>query len=248
MKNLVQSKKLSTIAVMLVAITLIALSLTQVVSGTHAATTPGEPNDIKGISGMFFPNPSDSGAFDVAAGTTPLFTRKFPVIYFNPMASMQSCTNPTGIDENSHPMTDVAPQSDGSCKLNVIQGKQGKTVYQAGVGSLTSFQAVFTAFITVTKARQESFSITADDGWIFSLGPNSSSAQPTYVSGPTVGAPASGLSPFNNYAVMGAMNTYESPTTSVVTVNFPAPGNYPIELDYTEAAGGQLMLTLVPEL
>lgn len=116
---------------------------------------------------------------------------------------------------------------------------------QAGVSDLYNFEAVFTATITIDKPREESFTVVANDGWILSLGPDSSGHQPYYLSGPMVNAPPSGKRPFYSYPVMGAINQLESPATSIVTVIFPTSGTYPIEMDYTEAAGGQLMLTLI---
>ena len=44
--------------------------------------------------------------------------------------------------------------------------------------------------------------------------------------------------------MVGALNGPSAPTQAQVTVNFPAAGSYPLEVDYTECCGGELALTL----
>src|ERR1041385_4707389 len=56
--------------------------------------------------------------------------------------------------------------------------------------------------------------------------------------------PASGLTPFQGYPVMGAFNTATAPVANNVTVHFPAAGTYPYEVDYTECCAGQLVITM----
>ena len=43
---------------------------------------------------------------------------------------------------------------------------------------------------------------------------------------------------------MGSYSTGLSPTGSLVVVNFPAPGAYPYELDYTECCDGSLVTSM----
>jgi YD repeat-containing protein len=51
-------------------------------------------------------------------------------------------------------------------------------------------------------------------------------------------------SPFQGYPVMGGVNQRETPTTSSITVNFPASGPYPFELDYAKGGDAKLTLTM----
>src|SRR2546428_9190714 len=64
--------------------------------------------------------------------------------------------------------------------------------------------------------------------------------------GTLVGPPASGLTPFNPYPVVGAYNQAggAAPATYAVTIHFPGAGAYPYELDYFECCGTQLSLTM----
>lgn len=239
MKNVIRSKKMLKIAGAAMLVAAVAVTLVSTVFFADAAGVP-KPGEFRKVQGMFFPNPHNTGTFDVNPKATPVINRGFPLIYFNPSTSMQSCSNKTGVNETTRPFTDVSPQADGSCKLETAHDKD----MQAGVGKLKNFEAVFTATITVDKPRQISFKVVADDGWILSMGSNAGSAQPTYVSGPMNNAPKVG--PFTGYTVMGANNKASAPLTSTVVVNFSAAGTYPLELDYTEAHGGRLTLLLVP--
>lgn len=193
---------------------------------------------MNNIQGSFFDNPNDSGSFDVSPSTTPVFTQSFSVLNFNPSPSIQNCSNSTGVDTYTRPFTEVVRNTDGSCTTVIVQGNG----QQAGANSLSSFETEFTATFTVPAAGQLSFDVIADDGWILSIGPNSSGKQPTYVSGPLNNAPSSG--PFTGYPVLGANNQASSPVENTVVVNIPSAGTYPIELDYTECCGGELTFVM----
>jgi hypothetical protein len=192
------------------------------------------PVSIGTVQATFYPNPNNSGTFDPSVLSTPSFAQQFPVIDFNPPVSAQvNCSNPTGINESTRPFTDVVPNPDGTCSLVVAQGNS----VQAGVSSLYTFQAVFTANLSVANAGQVTFNFFSDDGWILSSGPQlNGSAQPTYVSGSLLNAPASGYQ--TKYPVVGAYNIVSAPTQNTVTVSFPSAGTYPIEVDYTECCDG----------
>jgi RHS repeat-associated protein len=83
--------------------------------------------------------------------------------------------------------------------------------------------------------------VYSDDGWILGVG-RSGGAQPSYVRGDRVNAPS--VTPLRGFKVLGADNQPSSPTLSTVTVHFPQPGVYPVELDYTECCGGDLTFVL----
>ena len=213
----------------------------------HASPTKAPPTRLarhgnmpstssSGTTFQVFANPSDNGAFDVTPGTPPVFSQTFPIINFNPPASAQTCSNYTNVDVNSRPFTDVVPQPDGTCATIVVQGNG----QQAGVDSLSQFEAVATASIVIPQAGDVTFSIYSDDGYILSMGPDSAGNQPQYVSGTLVNPPPVG--PFTGYQVVGADNEPTYPVQNTDSVNFPAAGTYPLELDYTECCGGQLSL------
>ncbi len=201
---------------------------------THSAPTFGT------VYGRFFPNPTDSGPFTVTPSTPVSFTQQFPVILFNPPPDANvHCTPPltAAVNEAARPMVDVIPQPDGSCATMVVAGNG----YQAGVGPLFRFEAVFISTVTVAAAGDATFGLLADDGWTLAMGPDAAGRQPTYVAGSHYNAPATG--PFTGYPVVGAYNDHEDVTRHTLTVHFPAAGSYPFEMDYTERNGGNLALT-----
>jgi len=190
------------------------------------------------VRGVFFPNSDNSGPFDLTSSAKPAFTRTFRVINFNPPADLQHCTNSIGVDERTRPFTSVVPNPNGPCATTVAEGNG----QQAGVGDLEAFEAVFTAHLTVPRAGPVTFAVTADDGWILSIGPDGKGNQPTYVSGALMDPPKRGLA--TGFQVVGANNAISPVTQLMVTVDFPASGTYPIEVDYTECCSGELVLVL----
>lgn len=218
---------------------ILGLALLSGISASGAMADPPTVT-ITTVAGTFYPNPNDSGAFDTSQLSNPAFTQSFPVIDFNPPSSAQvACSNATGVNEFSRPFTDVIPNPDGTCSTQVAQGNG----QQAGTGSLYQFEAVFQANLNISAPGQVTFNFFSDDGWTLGLGPQSGGAnQPTYVSGQLSNAPAA--SAVQSYPVVGALNGPSSPNQAQVTVNFPAAGTYPVEVDYTECCGGQLALTL----
>lgn len=198
---------------------------------------------IHSVYGKFFPNPGaaqgqDSISFNILPGTPPLFTGTYPDVQFDPPVALQSCVG-SGVDDTTRPFTDVTAQSDGTCSTTVAQGNG----MQAGVGNLTSFEAVFTTSITVSAPGNVLFSTNADDAYILSVGSDSTGSQPTFVSGEMLNPPASGTGPFTGYPVMGAWN-YAGRALHSNVVFFPEAGTYPIELDYVECCGDGLSLVL----
>src|SRR5207245_141335 len=121
-----------------------------------------------------YKNPNESGSIDFTAATQAVFVQSFPpAINFNPTDS-PACA-PDGVD--SRPFRDVSLNPDGSCKATIAQNSD-KTE-QAGVGDLSSFQAAFVTTITLPSAGKLTTSITADDGWVFCMGPNGHGDHPT---------------------------------------------------------------------
>ena len=229
---------------------LLAAAVLLVALPTSAAAASGPQVSIGTVHADFYPNPSNSGSFDTSQLSSKVFSQDFPVIDFNPPASAQvTCSNSTGVDVNSRPFTDVVPDLDGTCSTVPAEAP----LLQAGVGVLFTFEAVFSANLTIDAPGQVTFNFFSDDGWMLGAGQQvNGNAQPTYVSGALIGAPTSCIgqtcgtlpSPVHNYVVVGAYNQPSAPTQQQVTINFPNAGTYPIEVDYTECCGGQLALTL----
>jgi hypothetical protein len=206
-------------------------------AATHVRALPA--SSISNVLATFYPNPSDSGTFNVGSAS-PAFTQPFPTLDFNPPTNFQFCSTSSGINENTRPFTNLSQNPDGSCTPTVAQGNG----QQAGTNNLFSFQAELLATLAVPQAGQFDMNIYADDGWILSIGTDGNGDQPMYVAGPMNNAPATGKGPFTGYRVIGANNGPSAPALFTVTASFPAAGSYPIEIDYTECCGGQLTLVV----
>jgi RHS repeat-associated protein len=194
------------------------------------------------VYGTFYPNPNNNGGFDFSQLSHPAFSQRFQLLYFNPYDAYQqaACTNSPGVNDVTRPFTEVTQSPDGTCGTVPAQGNG----FQAGVGSLNTFEATFTSELTVAAAGQYTFYFRTDDGWIMGAGPKiGGTAQPTFVSGDLSSAPPA--TPQKGYPVVGAYNQPPLGTFRHTTVNFPAAGTYPIEVDYSECCGGGLVLMFV---
>ena len=194
------------------------------------STTPAD--------GTFFAEPASACSVIAKPGDMAAFGQTFPTIDFNPPSGTVN-HNISGVGPSTRPFTDVTTDQVGNFSGTIIA--QGNGV-QAGLGSLSSFDAVFTASLTITKPGDVTFGVVADDAFLLGIGGGA-----TRVSGAYENAPASNTSPFKNYPLVGAWNQAAppaGPATHAVTVHFPAAGSYPYELDYAECGGGTLSLTL----
>ena len=195
---------------------------------------------VGSVTGRFFANPSQMGAFTATPASALVFTQQFAAINFNPPQQAIHCTNAIQVNEWQRPMSDVVVKPDASCSIEVAQGN-GK---QAGVDDLAQFNAVFTGTFTVSAPGRVTFNIYADDGWILGIG-RRRGPQPLFVRGPQVNAPAE--TPFSHLPVMGAYNVGTAPERQDLVVTFPAAGTFDFELDYSECCGLQLALTLTAD-
>ncbi|MBV9181153.1 MAG: Ig-like domain-containing protein, partial [Acidobacteria bacterium] len=186
------------------------------------------------ILGRFFVS-GNSGQFNTPPTATPAFTEYFPTIDFNPPAGTVPGT-PSSINVNTRPFTDVTTDINGNFTGSIVAQGNG---YQAAVGPMFTFQAVFTGLLTIKTAGNKTINFYSDDGFIVGIGGGA-----TRVSGPMVNVPSSGTTPFYGLTVMGAYNTNTVPVANAVVVNFPTPGTYPYEVDYSECCGGQDVLTM----
>lgn len=220
------------------------------VAVTQSAVAAASPVTIGIVQGTFYPNPTNSGSFDPSVLTSPpAFTQQFPDIGFNPPLGTLTCSNLTAANVNafSLPLTDVVTNPDGTCSLVPAMASG----FQAGIGTLSDFQAVFTADLNVASAGLLTLNVASDDGFVLAIGPQGAN-QPLRVSGIMTNPPVSGLSFAKGYPVMGALNQGTAPSPNDIIINFPVAGTYPLELDYTECCAGFLSLmftfngTIVP--
>lgn len=196
--------------------------------------TPVQNISTSTIFGRFFTS-NGSGSFNTPPTATPAFTQSFPTIDFNPPAGTIP-GNTSGIGVNTRPFFDVTTDLNGNFTGTIMAAGNG---VQAGVGTLFTFQAVFTSTFTVASAGNVVLSFFSDDGFILGVGGGA-----TRVSGPLLNVPPSGLTAFEGLPVMGAFNSATAPVANTIVVHFPAAGSYPYELDYTECCAGQEVLTM----
>jgi RHS repeat-associated protein/uncharacterized repeat protein (TIGR01451 family) len=197
---------------------------------------PIQPISTTPVQGNFYAE-SVTQPFVAKPGDPAAFQQTFPTINFNPPANTVP-HNVSGVGPTTRPFTDVTTDAVGNFAGTIIA--QGNGV-QAGVGTLTNFNAVLTANFIVSQPQDVTFNIIADDGFILGVGGGA-----TRVSGTLQNPPASGLTAFNGYPVLGAYNVGggTAPGTYTVTIHFPSAGAVPYELDYFECCGSQLSLTM----
>jgi uncharacterized membrane protein len=195
---------------------------------------PSEQISTTSITGSFFTS-DGAGSVDAAPPQQPVFTETFPTIDFNPPAGTIP-GNTSGVDVNTRPMADVTTDINGNFTGTIVAQGNG---YQAGVGPLFAFNAVFTSTFVISTPGDVTFDFYSDDGFFLGVGGDAS-----YVSGTYVNPPASGLTPFEDLPVVASYNVPSSPAGNTVTIHFPKPGIYPYELDYSECCGGQLSMTM----
>jgi YD repeat-containing protein len=163
------------------------------------------------------------------------FQQQFPSLNFNPESGTVP-GNTSGVNTFTRPLTNITTDQNGNYTGTIVAQGNG---YTAGNGPLYGLKAVFTATFTVANAGQTTLNVISDDGFLLGVGNGA-----TRVSGPMVSAPSSGVSPFGNYPLMAAYNQATGPYSSVIVINFPAPGTYPYELDYFECCAGELSVVM----
>src|SRR5262249_8345004 len=136
------------------------------------------------------------GGFFVPPSTPPHFTQNFPTLIFNPPSGL--VPGQPGDLQQQEPMVNVATDVNGTFTGLIPVGGNG---YQPGVGGYFVATAVFTGAFLVREAGDVVLSIHSDDGFILGIGNGA-----TRVSGPMDRAPASGLTAFESFPVMGAHN------------------------------------------
>jgi hypothetical protein len=210
------------------------VSGSQVQSNSLSASwvVPVKAISTTAVSGEFFLS-NDSGAFNTPPTASPVIVQTFPVINFNPPGGTIP-GNTSDVNIGSRPFTDVTTDLNGNFTGTIIAQGNG---YQAGVGPMRSFQAVFRGTFTVASAGNAVFKFYNDDGFILGIGNGA-----TRVSGASLNMPS--VTPFGNLPAMGAYNDITSPVGNQIVVYFPSPGSYPYEVDYSECCSGPLVLTM----
>jgi hypothetical protein len=196
---------------------------------TISWVTPVNTITTTAARGRFFVG-DGSCTFDTVPTATPAFTQDFPSITFNPPANF--VPGNSTITDFTVPFTDVTTDKNGNFTGAIVAQGNG---YQAGAGAMsTAFQAEFSGSFVVSKSGNFILNTIDDGGFILGIGGGA-----TRISGILVGAPASGVTPFQNLAVVAAYNqaVTNGPSNYNVTVYFPSPGTYPFELDYTVCNG-----------
>jgi RHS repeat-associated protein/uncharacterized repeat protein (TIGR01451 family) len=173
-------------------------------------------------------------SFQAQPGMTPVFSQDFPNLDFNPIPNL--VPGNTTVDDWTRPYTDVVTNSAGFATGTIVAQGNG---YQAGVGSLYAFDAVYSGNIAVEQAGDLTFNVMSDDGFVFGVGGGA-----TRVSGVMINPPSTGATAFNGYPLMGALQIATAPRPNPVTVHFPAPGVYPYEIDHFEINGQDLSLVV----
>ncbi len=188
---------------------------------------PTQAISTSGANAQFFIG-NGGCQFNITLGTTPAFTMTVPNINFNPPSGL--IPGNTTINTSTRPFTLVTTDQNGNFTGTIPAQGNG---YQAGVGTMSTFQAVFTGSFTVAAAGNVSFNIYTDDGFLLGIGGGA-----TRVSGPFTNIPPSGLTAFTSTPIVSGYNTNTNPLSATIVVNFPAAGTYPYELDYNECFGG----------
>ncbi len=210
------------------------------------------------VHGQFFANPDNSQDFNIgpsATPPTPLFEQDFPLIDFNPpIIAHVPCIPTPYVYSSTHPFTDVILNAPGlPCAYQTAGAVVSGTPVILAPTPNTPFHAVYTGQLYVGEAGAVTFDFWSDDGWILGIGPEAyvtgTPPQPTYTAGVVVPPwPATGTppphSPFYNYLVVGRADDLHGPGGENLTVNFPAAGYYPFELDYTECCQDPLTLVM----
>ncbi|HEU0004322.1 MAG TPA: hypothetical protein VFQ36_25695, partial [Ktedonobacteraceae bacterium] len=112
---------------------------------TASAVGSSEPHPLsfdKDFYGYFYVNPngSSNGTFDRTSSSPSVITESFSVIDFNPNSG-KMCSN-TIVNTRTKPFTDVY-NSNGRCELIPVESGSDTQAFQAGVGNLQYFEAVF---------------------------------------------------------------------------------------------------------
>ena len=203
---------------------------------------PTYPITTSTIWGRFIEN--YAGRFTSTPSATVLFSREFPNINFNPPNGMGGI-NPWAHTGFINVVTDFAGNFAGTIPAEGNGYRLGFPNSDTEIIELFQFDAVFTGEFTVEQAGSLTFSIYHDDGFILAIGNGAIAVGQRGVDYPWIPSNTAESSAFENLPVMAALNGYHGVgIPSCVTVNFPAAGTYPFELDYNQTYRSQMSLVM----
>ena len=115
---------------------------TTVSSNTVSVTwiNPIQPIATTPVQGNFYAESASAQTFVAKPGDTAAFQQAFPTINFNPPANSVA-HNVSGVGPTTTPFTDITTDAVGNFAGTIVAQGNG---LQAGVGTLTSFDAVLT--------------------------------------------------------------------------------------------------------
>jgi len=166
--------------------------------GNVSWIVPIQPVSAGTILGRFYLS-DGSDRFDVQPNQPPVFTQTFSNMAFN--ADMQNDIGPPipggtgGVGYYTVPYTNVDLDGNGNFAGTTIAQGNGEA---AGKGEMGQFQAVFTGQFTVAQASTVTFNVYSDDGFQMGIGGGA-----VRVGGIYYNPPASGVTAFNGYPIMG---------------------------------------------
>jgi RHS repeat-associated protein len=206
---------------------------------------PLQPITTSTVWGQFFPTQRWDYII-VTPEDTPSLSMAFPTVNFNPPnASSVIPGNTSGINEYAKPFTTVSTDVYGNYNGIVVAQDEN---YRPGVldpPSMTFFNAVFTGKFTVAEAGTYTLRFWSDDAFILGIGDDGFGNQPSRISGEYNNLPNPGTTPIMGYRIMGGRNRDQPPQAFAITVNFPAAGSYPYELDFAQVNFDRMTLTMV---
>src|SRR5260370_19268423 len=184
--------------------------------------TAAKPIIMSSVTVQFFAG-DNTFNFDTVLGQQPLFTQHFPAMTFNPRTNIVIGNPNTNYD--NPPLVNVTTDLDGNFTGTILPQGNGFVIGDANV---PSYNAVFTGFLNVQVAGTYTIRTYHDDGFFWGVGGGAVrvAAGSTGLSNP----PASGLTPFYGYPVMGSDNNPSNSTGDNV-ITFPVAGTYPFEYD-----------------
>src|SRR5439155_25515915 len=178
----------------------------------------------------------NSRPFNSAAPATRVFTQTSPNINLNPLSNSTHPNpgNNAGIGTSTRRFAYVITDANGYFTGTIVAQGNG---LQAGLGSLSTFQAVFTGSFTIKTSGAQTIYLAVDDCYTLGVGGGAS-----WVSGPP-NSPPTGVTPFELLGVVAA-GCWQNGIPNTVVVNFPAAGVYQYELDYSECCSGPLFMSM----
>ena len=201
-------------------------------TATIGWTRPDSPVSLTTVTGNFYTATSADQTFTATPASAPVFGQSFPDVAFNPPAGAVP-GNITGVGPTTSPFTDLTTDVAGHGLGTVVASGNGQSAY---AGGLKAFDAALSSTLTVAKAGGVTFRVLHSGGALVAIGGGAVSVN---------GAPAAAsTSAMHGYPVVGGFGGAALDRTDTFTVNFPAAGSYPVEIDYFSTGDVRASLVL----